>query len=87
MKAYIGLLLIALLLAGVAGYLRASFGRKPERPGSRPVDPAGGFASGNQLREHLSADTVRRAGAQVRPGLPVQHTETKRRGLLRGRRR
>lgn len=86
MTVYFGLLAVALILAGVAGYLRATFGHKPQRPGARPIDPAGGFASGHQLREHLSADTVRRKGAQVRPSLPVQRAELKRKGLPRGRR-
>lgn len=88
MKTYIGLLLIALILAGVAGYLRATFGHKPDRPGSKPIDPSGGFASPRELRERLSAEAVRRQGTQVRPGLPqAQMTEApKRKGLLGGRR-
>lgn len=87
MTTAIGLLLIGLVVACVAGYLRATFS-KPPRPGTRRLDPAGGYATADQLREQLSADAVRRAGAHVRPSLPQPRIEQniKRKGLLRGRR-
>ncbi|WP_433860337.1 hypothetical protein [Streptomyces kronopolitis] len=72
--------------ACIAGFLRVKFGPQSPRATTRPVDPSGGFATGEQIRERLSEAAVRRAGAQVRPSLPVQHTTTKGRGPLRGRR-
>ncbi|MBV9026439.1 MAG: hypothetical protein JO362_22200 [Streptomycetaceae bacterium] len=83
----IGLFLLAVLGACIAGYVRGTFAKAP-RAGSRPADdPAGGFASPRQLRERLSAEAVRRKGDQVRPGLPQPRiTEVPRKGLLsRGR--
>ncbi|WP_327072035.1 hypothetical protein [Kitasatospora sp. NBC_01302] len=84
----IGLFLLLVLGACVAGYVRGTFAKGP-RAGSAPADdPAGGFASARQLHDRLSPHAVRAAGAQVRPGLPGPRKieEPKRKGLLRGRR-
>ncbi|MFJ2193089.1 hypothetical protein ACIOJE_34970 [Kitasatospora sp. NPDC087861] len=73
----------------VAGWLWGTYSPRP-RAGSRPADdPGGGFATAEQLHARLSAEAVRAAGAQVRPGLarPVLEPAkaTRRRGLTRGR--
>ena len=81
-----GLFLLLVLAAALIGYLRGTFAKGP-RAGSRPADdPAGGFASPEQLRQRLSAEAVRRAGTQVRPGLPQPPTITAQKGTARGRR-
>lgn len=84
----IGLFLLLVAGACIVGYIRGSFTKGPQA-GSRPVDdPAGGFASPQQLRERLSEDAVRRAGTQVRPSIPQPQLRTsgKRKGVTRGRR-
>jgi len=76
--------LLALVLVGLAGYLRVKIGPSAPRAESQPVDPSGGFATAEQVRAHLSEEAVRRAGAQVRPSMPVQQAP-RRKGLTRGR--
>lgn len=85
----VGLFLLVVFAACLIGYIRGTFEKGP-RAGSTPADdPAGGFASPRQLRDRLSEDAVRQAGAQVRPGLPQPRgieSRSKRKGLSRGRR-
>ncbi len=85
---FVLLFLGVVLVACIAGWVRGTMA-KPPRAETRPADdPAGGFASPQQLHDRLSAHAVRREGAQTRPGLPqpqAVHTP-KRRGLFRVRR-
>ncbi|MFC9233646.1 hypothetical protein ACFTZI_32605 [Streptomyces decoyicus] len=78
----------ALMFVGacIAGFLRVKLGSQTPRATTRPVDAHGGFATGEQIRERLSDAAVRRAGAQVRPSLPVQEDNRKGKGGFRGRR-
>ncbi|MFF1792832.1 hypothetical protein ACFVXQ_01075 [Kitasatospora sp. NPDC058263] len=89
MAAMVLVFLGVLLVVCVVGWLWGTYAPRT-RAGSRPADdPGGGFATAEQLRARLSAEAVRAAGAQVRPGLvrpvlePVK--KTRRRGLTRGR--
>ncbi|MFJ3883444.1 hypothetical protein ACIPW5_39095 [Streptomyces sp. NPDC090077] len=88
MIVYAGAVLGLLIVAGVAAYVRVALA--PGRPpaASRPVDPAGGFASGAQVRASLSQEALLRAAPQVRPSLPVAPATAakQRKGLFRGRR-
>lgn len=63
------LFLLLVFTACLVGYVRGRFSRPP-RAGSRPADdPAGGFATPQQVRQRLSEHAVRAAANQVRPGL------------------
>jgi len=85
----IGVFLIVVILVCVGGWIWGTIAPAP-RAGSKPADnPAGGYASAQQVADRLSVEAVHRAGAQVRPGLaPVEEIvpAKKRKGLPRGRR-
>ncbi len=77
--------LLLVFVVCLMGYVRGTFSKSP-RAGSRPADdPAGGFATPQQIRERLSDQAVRAAGAQVRPGLPRPREigKRERKGLIR----
>ncbi len=59
-----------LALAGICAvaFLRGHLAHRPNAA-TRPATPHAGFATPEDLRNHLSEAAARRAGAQVRPGL------------------
>ncbi|GAA3862165.1 hypothetical protein [Streptomyces sedi] len=59
------------LVAFLRGFLTRRSGA-----GSRPAVPHAGFARPEALRAALSEEAVRRAGAQVRPGLAASREGT-----------
>lgn len=68
---------VLLALTAVCGtaYLRGRLARHLTA-GVRPTTPHAGFATPEQLHDHLSEAAVRRAGTQVRPGLLVPPQRT-----------
>ncbi|UED84722.1 hypothetical protein [Streptomyces profundus] len=64
----LGVLLLAFAGLFVLAFLRGYLTRR-SGAGSQPATPHAGFATPQQLRDGLSEAAVRRAGAQVRPGL------------------
>lgn len=66
--AAVAFVLLCLALTCAIALLTGLRGRPP-RAGMVPAAPHGGFATPAHVRDHLSEAAVRRAGAQVRPGL------------------